>query len=127
MTKQEYTLSLRRAWVESHFRQYGLSNEEVMAFIPLPSENFEEGFTAGYNADTVHQWRDPKVELPEMQRRVLVCIDNSRLSMRNAVHVAKRVPHDLSNPDDTEWHWTQVGEDSDVIAWMPLPEPQNTK
>lgn len=38
---------LKRAWVENHFHNYGLSDEEVEAFRPLPSDNFSEAFTAG--------------------------------------------------------------------------------
>ena len=37
----------RRSWAEDHFQQYGLSDEEIMEFLPLPSENFTEGFRAG--------------------------------------------------------------------------------
>ena len=47
MTTSDYELAERRAWVENHFHQHGLTDEEVMAFNPLPSENFSEGFTAG--------------------------------------------------------------------------------
>lgn len=35
-------LAERRAWVENHFHQHSLSDEEVMAYTPLPSENFSE-------------------------------------------------------------------------------------
>lgn len=35
-------LAIRRACVENHFHQLGLSDEEVMAYNPLPSENFSE-------------------------------------------------------------------------------------
>lgn len=47
MTDKEIVLAPRRAWVECHFHQLGLTDEEVMDFRPLPSENFNEGFFAG--------------------------------------------------------------------------------
>ena len=40
-------LPLRRAWVASRFDRSDLTDEEVMAFLPLPSDNFRDGFKAG--------------------------------------------------------------------------------
>lgn len=54
MTTSDYELAERRAWIESHFHQHGLSDEEVMAFNPLPSENFSEGFSAGFRTGLYH-------------------------------------------------------------------------
>lgn len=47
MTDKDITLAQRRAWVEYHFHHYGLIDEEVMNFRPLPSDNFTEGFLTG--------------------------------------------------------------------------------
>lgn len=34
----------------------------------------------------------------------------------------KRIPHDTSNPNNPEWHWSLTNNKEDVVAWMPLPK-----
>ena len=33
----------------------------------------------------------------------------------------KRIPHDTSNHNNPNWHWSKAVNKDDVIAWMPIP------
>lgn len=80
-----------------------------------------DAYTKGASDALAEQWIDPKVELPEMLTRVLVCIKEPYGSLH--VHICKRIYHDTTNPKNDKWHWSNVAKDSDVVAWMPLPNP----
>lgn len=72
MAKEQIEKAERRAWIEKHFRQNGLSDEEVMSFKPLPSENFSEGFKAGVDFALSNQWVSVEERLPEPLEEVLL-------------------------------------------------------
>lgn len=88
---------------------------------PEAKQAFADAYLAGATEVLARQWKDPKVELPEMLTRVLVCIKEPYGFPH--VHICKRIYHDRTNPENDKWHWTHVVRDSDVVAWMPIPEP----
>lgn len=66
-----------------------------------------------------HEWISVEEALPELKERVLVA---HRGITRISICIMKRIPHDSSNPNNPEWHWSLTNNKEDVIAWMPLPE-----
>ena len=66
-----------------------------------------------------NQWISVDEALPELYERVLVV---HRSVNKKSVCIMKRIPHDLSNPDNPKWHWSLTNNKEDVFAWMPLPE-----
>lgn len=117
MTPKEYKLAVRRSWVEDHFQQYGLTDEKIMAFLPLPSDNFTEGFRAGEEYARLNQWVSVDERLPELRERVLIC---ERVGNQYKIFIGKRVP----SPCPDGWEWNQSTKES-VVAWMPLPQYQS--
>lgn len=110
MTKEQIELAKRRAWVEEHFHQYGLSDEEVMAFPILPSSNFDEGFMAGVCCEQEPRWIDVKDALPDEYEYVLgVTLEPARPSYA-IVHLV----HGM-------WY-TSDGDEIKPTCWMRLPE-----
>lgn len=67
------------------------------------------------------KWIDVKLALPTIGKRVLVIADNPHTS-RKSVFIAKRIPHDTTNPTNPKWHWTQVANDTEITHWQPLPQ-----
>lgn len=78
MTKEQIEKAERRAWIEKHFHDYGLSDEEVMSFKPLPSENFSEGFKAGVDFALSNQWVSVEERLPEDDRYFYLIADSRK-------------------------------------------------
>lgn len=66
-----------------------------------------------------NQWISTKEALPELRERVLVA---HRGINRISICIMKRIPHDTSNPNNPEWHWSLTNNKEDVVAWMPLPK-----
>lgn len=66
-----------------------------------------------------NQWISVDEALPELMQRVLVAHHGIN---RISVCIMKRIPHDISNPDNPNWHWSLTNNKEDVIAWMPVPE-----
>ena len=56
--------------------------------------------------------------LPELNVRVLVA---QRGINRISICIMKRIPHDTSNHNNPNWHWSTAVNKDDVIAWMPIP------
>lgn len=85
MTNQDYEKAERRAWVEGRFQQYGLSDEEVMAFLPLPSDNFSQGFMAGMEAAK----KQPLAErLTEEEKEKVKFIHKEALTLSDGINLA---------------------------------------
>lgn len=81
MTKQHIEKAKRRAWVERYFHNAGLSDEEVMHFRPLPSENFNDGFDAGVRFALSQQWVSVDVRLLEDEAIVIAHSPNGRIDV----------------------------------------------
>lgn len=77
------------------------------------------GFNEGAEYDLKNQWISVEEALPELMERVLVA---HRGINRISICIMKRIPHDSSNPNNPEWHWSLTNHKEDVIAWMPIPE-----
>lgn len=73
MTEEHKDKARLRAWVEQHFHMYGLADEEVADFRPLPSENFNEGFNAGINVARYHQWTSVEDAPSGIHKNFLIC------------------------------------------------------
>ena len=112
MTKEQIELAKRRAWVEEHFHWYGWTDEEVMAFNPLPSDNFSEGFEARVRCEHEPRWIEVKDALPDEYEYVLgVTLEPARPSYA-IVHLV----HGM-------WY-TSDGDEIEPTCWMRLPECQ---
>ena len=83
--------------------------------ITLRREAFQEG--AMYAL--ANQWISVERALPELKERVLVAYYGIT---RISICIMKRIPHDSSNPNNPEWHWSLTNNKEDVIAWTPIPE-----
>lgn len=117
MNEQYIEKAKRRAWVERHFHNAGLCNEEVMRFRPLPSENFSEGFDAGVSFALSQQWVSVEERLPEDDYDVIACIkerEDHTLYCEIAYHFKG------------EWRTTN-GEYIHPTHWFPIPKLNNEK
>lgn len=65
------------------------------------------------------KWIDVNEALPDMRQRVLVVEQNK--GMRPLVYITKRIPHDITASNCTQWHWANCVNDSDIKFWCPLP------
>lgn len=63
-------------------------------------------------------WISVDERLPELNVRVLVA---QRGINRISICIMKRIPHDTSNHNNPNWHWSTAVNKDDVIAWMPIP------
>lgn len=80
---------------------------------------FKRGFYKGAEYAVSHQWISVEESLPELEERVLVAY---RGINRISICIMRRIPHDSSNPNNREWHWSLTSNKEDVIAWMPIPK-----
>lgn len=60
MKNEQLENAIKRGWVEHHIGNKVLNDDEVKNFNPLPSENFKEGFIAGYEWRINSVWHDKK-------------------------------------------------------------------
>lgn len=119
MTPKDYELAERRAWVENHFHQHGLTDEEIMAFLPLPSDNFTEGFRAGEEYARLNQWVSVDERLPEPDVEVLVC--TAKGQVKTSCWYGEE-PY-IEDPRHNGWKWWGNIRPT-VLYWMPLPKPK---
>lgn len=109
MTKEQIELAKRRAWVEEHFHCHGWTDEEVMAFNPLPSDNFSEGFEAGIR---LVEWKNTEEELPVLFEEALV-------TFKTDWGLAFAVAH----YDGEGWHTPHEDPVFRPLYWTPICEP----
>lgn len=81
-------------------------------------EDLKEAYLNGWDEALKFSWISVKERLPELKKRVLVA---HRLFNKISICIMKRIPHDASNPNNPNWHWSTVVNNDDVIAWMPIP------
>lgn len=113
MTTEE--LAKRRAWVEIHFGDKNLTDEELATATYMPSENFSDGWDKGAEWVLASLWKHPKDELPEKGEYVYACIcryDNSIKYMFEVQHIGDGIFED------------EDGFKQDCISyWMRVPDP----
>lgn len=92
-------------------KKYAAQNDGIY---PSPVFRFvvKRAFNDGAEYALSHQWRDPKVELPENNNQVLVETDASK-DLRFAIAYYDNNVWNI--PDD--WYY-----DCKIIRWMPIPE-----
>lgn len=82
-------------------------------------EFLAQAYKRGAQDAFASQWISVEERLPELGLRVLVYRKQAGLE---SIFIAKRVTHDTANADGTRWHWTQVVYDSEIKAWLPIPQ-----
>ena len=83
------------------------------------NDAYNEGVRHGAEWMLSHMWISVEEALPELKERVLVAYYGIT---RISICIMKRIPHDSSNPNNPEWHWSLTNNKEDVIAWTPIPE-----
>lgn len=105
-------LALRRAWVANRFDRADMSDDEVMAFRPLPSDNFRDGFKAG--AEHAARWISVEGRLPEDNEPKLVYIAD--------IGILPELSHTIAYYEKDAWHFLdEYYYDCKVSHWLPIP------
>lgn len=105
------SIALRKAW---YLYRYGgmYDLDDWTRDTVKPSDNFEYGFNAGYTACEQSMWRSVEEELPEFDKRVLIC---ERVADKQKVFIGRRIQFCNGG-----WGWSQSTKES-VTHWGELP------